>query len=923
MRSNTTTQMINEVTTNLTNKQRSQTRATNIADVRAAVRVAVSFCIVALLIGGSVSRLAAQNISIRISSKTAYVDAPLTMFVTIDDYGDYRLPKLPSIDDCKFELTGQPNHTTRVSQFNNRIWRSQSVKLQYELTPSRPGTYSIPELVFVVDGRELASEPFEFEAIVSEVGDLMFAELECEQRTVYVGQPVEVTLNVWIKPFRSEQDIVVTGRNLFGQVNIDSESGYFQWPSRVSGTSGITAERTFLSDENGENVEYILFRYPAQFYPERPGPIGLGDVTVRCEYPTSVGLSRDPFADMLGTRSRRRYVIRSTRPISLPAEPAAVDALPLPTEGQPSSFRGAIGRYKITTRTQIDSVNAGDPIELQIGIIGDGKMDSIQAPMLSEIPELARDFIVSERALPGFARDGEKFFMTSIRPRRAGIEEVPAIPFTFFNPETGSYEITTSDPVPITVNESKVFSLSSLGARTRPSEQPDEIEKPESDSLDYQNNLDPAAIISAPRTSSSVRTQGWWYAIVIPPLLWLFSLTCYGAVLVGRVLGSWRPAKTIAAEQIRIAAAPAKLIAALEQFVATRLKLDDGNGLSAVGALRQAGVGHEADQLESLLQSLTNTTSDTLAAPKKQALEMLDMVDLAITRAADRRITNRWGKSGQGVVASILLATIFVAPADAQTQPAGQSLTLDETQVEQLFVEANQLYQEAMASDSLEAIEWFSEASIKYQQLIDSGIRSAPLYLNLANALAQTGSLPESILNYERCLDIDPGNSQARKNLALLRASIESESDSATQTRANILNNAADLITQTIGRQLSGWLCAMGSVLCWGWLTLFTFKRQVGRYWSVGLIGATLFLFFGAVILLNLQSQMHNPAVVMIEGVELRSSDDLSAAPIVHEPLELGSMVDVSNQRSNWVEIQLASGQSGWVPLGDVAVVRD
>jgi len=98
------------------------------------------------------------------------------------------------------------------------------------------------------------------------------------------------------------------------------------------------------------------------------------------------------------------------------------------------------------------NVRAGDSITLNLGIVGTGPMELVQAPPLSELPEL-KQFKVSNQPLAGYVKDDSKVFSTTIRPRKAGITEIPAIPFSFFNPETEQFETVHSAPIAITVGK--------------------------------------------------------------------------------------------------------------------------------------------------------------------------------------------------------------------------------------------------------------------------------------------------------------------------------------------------------------------------------------------------------------------------------------------------------------------------------------
>ena len=152
--------------------------------------------------------------------------------------------------------------------------------------------------------------------------------------------------------------------------------------------------------------------------------------------------------------------ITKFRPIVGRAELASVKVKPVPTKGRPDDYRGAVGRYVIATQAGQVAVKAGDPIELKIGIRGTGPMELVQAPPLAIMDEVTRDFKVSDAPLPGFVQGDQKVFTTTLRPRNENVTEIPAIALTFFNPSTGEYETSYSDPIAIQVEPAEVLALS-------------------------------------------------------------------------------------------------------------------------------------------------------------------------------------------------------------------------------------------------------------------------------------------------------------------------------------------------------------------------------------------------------------------------------------------------------------------------------
>ena len=61
----------------------------------------------------------------------------------------------------------------------------------------------------------------------------------------------------------------------------------------------------------------------------------------------------------------------------------------------------------------------------------------------------------------------------------------------------------------------------------------------------------------------------------------------------------------------------------------------------------------------------------------------------------------------------------------------------------------------------------YAKAIELYEGILKSNGESAAVYYNLGNAYYKAGKIAPAILNYERCLLLDPGDSDARFNLQM------------------------------------------------------------------------------------------------------------------------------------------------------------
>jgi hypothetical protein len=143
-----------------------------------------------------------------------------------------------------------------------------------------------------------------------------------------------------------------------------------------------------------------------------------------------------------------------------------LEVLTIPEAGRPELFADAVGRFSIhATATPVD-VAVGDPITVTLDILdetpGGSRLDVLQAPPLHRYPALADAFAVPADRLAGTVSGTMKTFEQTIRPKRDTVTEIPALPFSFFDPEQERFVTVMTEPIPITVAPAKRMSMSSI-----------------------------------------------------------------------------------------------------------------------------------------------------------------------------------------------------------------------------------------------------------------------------------------------------------------------------------------------------------------------------------------------------------------------------------------------------------------------------
>ena len=117
----------------------------------------------------------------------------------------------------------------------------------------------------------------------------------------------------------------------------------------------------------------------------------------------------------------------------------------LPTDGRPAAFRGAVGRFAVRAAVATPRVEVGQEVSVTLSVSGDGNLQRFDGPPLPELEGFHVQGVVERRAEQG------REFVFDVLPLRAGLDSLPPLPFTTFDPGVGRYVVLHTSPVPLQV----------------------------------------------------------------------------------------------------------------------------------------------------------------------------------------------------------------------------------------------------------------------------------------------------------------------------------------------------------------------------------------------------------------------------------------------------------------------------------------
>jgi hypothetical protein len=142
--------------------------------------------------------------------------------------------------------------------------------------------------------------------------------------------------------------------------------------------------------------------------------------------------------------------------------------LPLPTEGRPKDFSGAVGDFQVSSDISPARAAAGDPITLRLHVSGAGNFDRVDPSMFDHLDHW-KTYPAKSSFTPSdsIGYKGEKLFEQPLIAAQPGEQSIPGLELSYFNPGTRHYERAHTPPIKVTIATSLADSSLSAPVEAR------------------------------------------------------------------------------------------------------------------------------------------------------------------------------------------------------------------------------------------------------------------------------------------------------------------------------------------------------------------------------------------------------------------------------------------------------------------------
>jgi len=416
---------------------------------RVAVATLASVAIVAGLVTSLATHASAAEIALRASEATVTVGRQFTIEAEVRG-GGMSSPGEPALPPVEGVRQVSSYRSQNFSFVNGRA--TSSVLVQYVMVADGEGTYTFGPATVPADGGTLASDTVTVEvlaagssaAIPRKFGEDDDASAAGDRDLIVLGSVDNVN------PYVNEQ--IVYTFTFLRRVDL-MEGGRYTPPS----TTGFWLEELDRTDPTEVVIDgrrYTAERIRSALFPTGDGTYTIGPARLSVTIAeVSNRRRRDPF-DLLGNDPFG--LLRRGRPVSLQTDPVTVEVKPLPSEGKPRGFSGAVGTFTLTSNVDRREVRAGEPITLSVTLKGQGNVKGAPAPDLSVLSDFKVYESKSEESssVAGDRVVGTRAWEFVLVPVSGGDVVIPPVRVSTFDPVRGEYQTLESEPIALQVEAS-------------------------------------------------------------------------------------------------------------------------------------------------------------------------------------------------------------------------------------------------------------------------------------------------------------------------------------------------------------------------------------------------------------------------------------------------------------------------------------
>ncbi len=376
----------------------------------------------------------------KVSKKRLGINETLRIDLEMNQAGDNFNP--PRFEG--FRVVGGPNQSVSNSWVNGK--RSYSKTYSYFLAPQKRGNIKIGQASIEIKGQTYKTLPVNVvvtaavavpkdgnnaEYVASENVHLI---AEVSNANPYLNEAITVVYKLYVS-----HDVSITS----SWREIDSPKYADFWSQNIDSQGNY---KIYDGKYKGDDYRYVILRTTV-LYPQKTGKLEIEPLTL--DVPIDVpGNRRDLFGRRLTTRVNK----------TISAGNRSINVKPLPLEGKPDNFAGAVGDFKFMVGTNKTTLDANEVFELKTSVSGKGNLKLFDLPS-AKLPSTLEVYEPERSEKVRTNRSGMTGTITetyTVVPQYKGNYPIRPLTFSYFDPKTETYKTISSKEIIINVENGPV-----------------------------------------------------------------------------------------------------------------------------------------------------------------------------------------------------------------------------------------------------------------------------------------------------------------------------------------------------------------------------------------------------------------------------------------------------------------------------------
>lgn len=841
-----------------------------------------------LLLAFLVSSLAqAATVRAYVQPSTARPNQVINYVITVQD------GQVNSVPSLRFPLqigqTSGVSSSQQIQIINGR--QTASIQLSWGITATEPGEFVIPPQTVVVDGQSMTTN--EVKLTVENGGGASpknnqdpsqddanrpILQIELGKKEIYQGEVVPVNVSLYVPR-------QVQLRRL-GLIEMEkSDFAIARFPQTNEQSSTVI-----------DGIGYYVLTFRSTLSSLRTGDLKVGPANLELlvEVPME-GQQQGGFPPGFGQNFPPGFFpgMSEPRKLEVKSQQVTLKVLPLPAEGRPANFSGAVGEFQMDASASPTDLTVGDPVSVDLVVAGAGNFDALNTPALVASGGWkiypAKRFIIEgpadQNQTPTVER---KIGYTQVIVPEAVHASVPAFELNYFSPSQKKYITLRTEPIALNMKPAPVTAATeSAGASggqvvAETPIAPPPAADPQADITDILVRPAAKARWLAPTSTLLLRSGTFWTLQGAPVVL--FVLASVLAVVRRR-------------RESSLAGRAGELRSAWQVFESQSSRANDQEFLRGAAQfiqVAQSGRPVPPGPLKAILERYQSTNFSAVhgpALPESERREMLGTL-AALFRQTLARLS-------LFLLASLLLVNGSMAAAEA---PKAAAASPDE------------VYQEAateIEKGNFTRAQYLAESLTKKKP----PLLSAEAFQIIGHARYRQGDMGRAALWYQRAQLLDGRNVELNQNLRHIHDRIRYlsfEESSPLRLASYYLSTNEWLVLAASGV----WLFFLS--LAWR-----VFTRQKASSWPVVASVIGLFVAIPASTFAALRplgpDRVKGISIVTLPDVNSYTSATVTSGSVISLPP--GSQVRTLETRGPWLYVEIPGSPDnlrGWVEAAAV-----